>query len=318
MMQLVKYDAACRALSVAKSVDEAKDFRDKAEAMRAYARQAKNKQLEVDAAEIRFRAERRIGELMAAQRDAGLLANGGDAMRARVANGPEVSPPTLSEAGIDKHLADRARKYAAIPEDEFNGIVGEWRDRVEGEQERVRTNLLESGAAHVHVAANSGNNEWYTPPEIIEAARSVLGGFDLDPASSDLANKTVGAERYFTADDNGLELPWPAGRLWMNPPYSQPLVAQFCEKFVDAVSQGSTGIVLVNNATETAWFQGLADGATSVCFLRGRVKYLNDKGIPANTPLQGQALVYFGPDASRFKEVFSSLGLVLSRCRGGQ
>jgi hypothetical protein len=35
--------------------------------MRAYARQAKNKQLEIDASEIRFRAERRIGELMAAQ-----------------------------------------------------------------------------------------------------------------------------------------------------------------------------------------------------------------------------------------------------------
>ena len=42
---------------------DAKDIRDKAEAMRAYAKQAKNKELEIDAAEIRMRAERKVGEL---------------------------------------------------------------------------------------------------------------------------------------------------------------------------------------------------------------------------------------------------------------
>ncbi|TPN69767.1 hypothetical protein FJ980_32865, partial [Mesorhizobium sp. B1-1-5] len=66
---LVRYDAAVRALAEAKSVDEVKDLRDKAEAMRAYARQAKNKDLEADAAEIRIRAERRLGELIAEMRD---------------------------------------------------------------------------------------------------------------------------------------------------------------------------------------------------------------------------------------------------------
>lgn len=69
MGELVRYDQACQALAKAKSVDEAKDLRDKSEAMRAYARQANNKQLEVDAAEIRLRAERRLGELIQTQKE---------------------------------------------------------------------------------------------------------------------------------------------------------------------------------------------------------------------------------------------------------
>ncbi|GAA2867211.1 hypothetical protein GGQ99_001323 [Aminobacter niigataensis] len=65
---LIRYDAACRALAEAKSVDDVKDIRDSAEAMRAYAKQARNKQLEVDAAEIRIRAERRLGEMIRDQK----------------------------------------------------------------------------------------------------------------------------------------------------------------------------------------------------------------------------------------------------------
>ena len=49
-------------------VDEAKRIRDVADAMRAYAKQAKNRQLEIDAAEIRIRAERRVGELIFRQK----------------------------------------------------------------------------------------------------------------------------------------------------------------------------------------------------------------------------------------------------------
>lgn len=151
MTALVKYEAARKALAEAKSTDEVRKIRDTAEAMRAYARQAKDKQLEIDAAEIRIRAERRLGEMLAAQRaTAGL--NTGTAGKGRPKKGganeepPKDNRPTLAEAGIDKKLSSRAQKLAAVPEDEFEGELDEWRERVEKEKERVTTRLLSRGS----------------------------------------------------------------------------------------------------------------------------------------------------------------------------
>ena len=44
------------------------------------------------------------------------------------------------------------------------------------------------------------NCEWYTPPYIIEKAKLVLGTIDLDPASCEYANRTVGASKIYTAE----------------------------------------------------------------------------------------------------------------------
>lgn len=162
-----------------------------------------------------------------------------------------------------------------------------------------------------HVSNNSGNNEWYTPSVFVEAARDVLGGFDLDPASSEIANATVRASRIFTQDDNGLEQEWPVGRIWMNPPYAQPLMRQFADKFVKSVSEGSEGIVLVNNATETAWFQSLAGVCSAICFPKTRIRFLSPDGRASGAPLQGQAILYFGSDSLKFSNRFSGFGFVL-------
>ena len=159
-----------------------------------------------------------------------------------------------------------------------------------------------------HISHNSGNNEWYTPSEYIEAARVVMGGIDLDPASSDIANKTVKAEKYYTAEMDGLQKPW-HGRIWLNPPYSGELIQQFIEKLKISVNSGEVeqATVLVNNATETVWFNTLINLATAVMFPRSRVKFYMPDG-KTGAPLQGQAVIYVGSQAERFVSVFSKMG----------
>lgn len=162
-----------------------------------------------------------------------------------------------------------------------------------------------------HVSHNSGENEWYTPVEYIDAAREVLGSIDVDPASSDIANERVKAASYFTKDDNGLAHEW-HGNVWMNPPYAQPLIAQFCEKVVEEFEAGrvTAAIVLVNNATETRWFQGMTGSATAISYPAGRIRFIDPNGAPSGAPLQGQSFIYFGNESQTFLHVFRQFGFV--------
>lgn len=155
-----------------------------------------------------------------------------------------------------------------------------------------------------HVYFNNGNNEWYTPAEFIEAARKTLGTIDLDPASSKIANETVKATKFFTAEDDGLAQIW-EGNIWLNPPYSSGLIEKFADKLVH--SDYTAAIVLVNNSTDTEWFSWLAEIADAVIFPKGRVKFLKPDGTPG-APLQGQAILYFGNNVEAFKENFGKYG----------
>lgn len=162
-----------------------------------------------------------------------------------------------------------------------------------------------------HVGHNSGENEWYTPKEYIEAARAVLGEIDLYPASNDVANQVVKAAQIFTPDDDGLEQRWD-GRVWMNPPYAQPLITDFANKLAQSVREQTVtaACVLVNNATETAWFRAIADVSNAICFPSGRVRFWNPSKESA-TPLQGQAVLYAGPDVAKFCSEFASFGFLV-------
>jgi hypothetical protein len=127
---IVKYDAACKAVAEAKSVDEAKDIHDKAVAMEVYARQAKNKDLEADAKAIRMRAIRKLDELRRAQKETVGLNTGAKGIGKKAKGVRVAEKPTLASQGVDKNLAHKGRVLGAMSDEKFEEAVQEARDGV--------------------------------------------------------------------------------------------------------------------------------------------------------------------------------------------
>jgi phage N-6-adenine-methyltransferase len=136
------------------------------------------------------------------------------------------------------------------------------------------------------------NEELYTPAIYIEAARKVLGDFDLDPASCAKAQETVKAKAFYGIKDSSLNRDW-LGRVWLNPPYSQPNINDFTEKLISELSLAhvSAAILLTNNHTDTGWFHHCESIAAAICFTRGRIKFI-DAVRGEVMPTAGQAFFY--------------------------
>lgn len=194
-------------------------------------------------------------------------------------------------------------------------VADSWLDIAEKEEwstRQLREAVSKKGDKkdHNHRAQGTGENEWYTPAQYLDAAREVLGDIDLDPATSEKAQERVDAARWFTKEDDGLAQSW-AGRVWLNPPYSQPLIHQFVAKLVEEIEAGnvSEAIMLTHNYTDTGWFHLAEKVAANVCFTRGRIRFEGSDGSFA-APTQGQAFFYFGPHGGAFRQVFEQFGFV--------
>jgi len=302
--ELVHFDAARRALAEAHRIDEVKEIRDKAEALRQYIRQqGESLEMQNQAAEIKLRAERRAGEML---KEGDRAQSGDNLLRGNIMQPREA--PTLDELGISKIQSHRWQTEASLPEEEFERHIAETK---QSGGELTSTGLYNL-AKQPHVSRNTGNNEWYTPAKYIEAARQVMGCIDLDPASSDKANEIVKAARYYTVNNDGRRQPW-RGNVWMNPPYAQPLIAEFCDLLLQKYQSGEVGqaCVLVNNATETLFYQDMLKTCEAVCFIKGRVKFLDEQGMDSGAPLQGQTILYFGDHVVEFGIMFEPFGVIL-------
>ncbi len=123
---------------------------------------------------------------------------------------------------------------------------------------------------HVRGTFGTGENEWYTPQKHLDMARVVLGGIDLDPASCEVANRTIGAAQYFTEADNGLAHEW-HGRVWLNPPYAQPAIAQFADKMVHEwnCERIEAAIMLTHRYTEHKMVPYARSGRVSTLLYKG-------------------------------------------------
>jgi hypothetical protein len=118
---ILRYDEMCRSIAAAYAVDEVKHIRDKALAIEVYARQAKNVEAERQACEIRLRAERRTGQLLA-ERDKAKGARAPGTNRGATPSA-DTSASTLSGLGISHDQSANWQKLAAVPADRFEATV---------------------------------------------------------------------------------------------------------------------------------------------------------------------------------------------------
>jgi len=236
------------------------------------------------------------------------LSHGG----ARIGAGrPSVSSEKLTQEKVEEVFESQPSLFeieeiqlSIIPEPEIEIAV----DLIDEHPEAATAIIIK----HNHRAIGTGENEWYTPIEYIQAVKKVFSEIDLDPASSEQAQETVMAKSFFTINDNGLSKTW-NGKIFLNPPYTQPDIKNFIQKAVDEYSSGNIqeAIILTHNYTDTSWFHSAASKCSAICFTRGRIGFLSPEGKKA-APTQGQAFFYFGDTPDKFVNVFADYGQIFT------
>ena len=186
--------------------------------------------------------------------------------------------------------------------------------------------------AHQLVNQNSGNYELYTPPEITAAVRAMFGVIDLDPASSEIANKAVQAKQYFTEEDDGLSKEW-FGNVWLNHPFgkyekacSKNCKKKICErrgyhllkdfpgnnawinKLAESYESGQVeqALNIVFCSTSETWFKPLLKYPQ--CFIDGRTNFVKPDGTVDGSATKGCVITYLGEDVELFAKHFRQFG----------
>jgi phage N-6-adenine-methyltransferase len=223
---------------------------------------------------------------------------------------------TLPKGDPGQDVADRWRKAFCTKSDAGTEIDF---DKVKLALEDARLRCLriceQQNMGTIRGTEGTGEFERYTPAKYIEAVRVALGEIDLDPATSNQAQETVRALQYYTEKDDGLALQW-EGRVFLNPPYHRELAPAFIDKLVAEFAAGrvTAAILLVNNCTDTDWFDAAVRSCAGICFTHGRIKFHVPKGDDV-LPTQGQAFLYFGNDVQRFEDTFCIIGFCVRPTR---
>ena len=175
---------------------------------------------------------------------------------------------------------------------------------------------------------SSKSNDWNTPPEYIEAAREVMGGIGLDPASNEIANRIVRADKFFTEEDDGLSMPWISHSVFLNSPYGKTRNKSNQEIWADkmlreyALHNFGEGILLTKVVPGYEWFDILfCDLQPTVCITRGRIAFIRPEWITEdgtvnypkgdNRSKAASAFWYIGNDDRKFAKVFRKFGRII-------
>lgn len=132
--------------------------------------------------------------------------------------------------------------------------------------------------------------EWYTPPGLLTAIGLT---YDLDPCTPAGGLPWIPAARTVSLPDDGLSSVW-EGRVWLNPPYGPQT-----EHWLRRLAAHGDGIALVFARTETRWWHETVRAAHAVCFIAGRLTFV-DRHLRSGEGNAGgpSALIAYGQECA--------------------
>lgn len=146
MTMLAQYERARAALAEATKVEQVLSIRDELAHVKLYAKQIRDRALLADATEFQLRAERRLGVLLVAAKEAGQLADRG---RRKAETADSEPPATLDEIGVDRKLSAVAQRHAALSDDDFDHVVQATRERITAGRAKIIEEASINGARAV-------------------------------------------------------------------------------------------------------------------------------------------------------------------------
>ncbi len=175
----------------------------------------------------------------------------------------------------------------------------------------------------------SNSDAHFTPPHVVEATSTTLGGeIDLDPASCASANTVVRAKRYYTVADDGLVQPW-SGRVFVNPPGGKvggkSQAGLFFAKAVTMWLAGRVDAVVFLGFSLEILRLSQADASLPsalrfpICVPRERLAFLTDVGgtlVPQTSPTNANAVLFMPKtgqvdELAAFERAFARIGDVI-------
>jgi phage N-6-adenine-methyltransferase len=178
------------------------------------------------------------------------------------------------------------------------------------------------------VMMKTGDGERETPQDFFDNLNDILN-FSVDLCAT---KKNRKVKKYYSLKDNSFKKSW-RGICWMNPPYGngQQICDENCKKkscvdrgyhnkhFVPAIrdwieraskqakKHDSTIVCLVPARVETKWFFLIWKKASAVVFIKGRLKFSQQKNV-APFP---SCLAIFGKKTKSQMEKLSKIGQVI-------
>jgi len=136
-----------------------------------------------------------------------------------------------------------------------------------------------------------------------------MGNINLDPFTSEKANRKIKASSYFTKDHSALDEKW-WGNVWMNHPFSREMNKKCIEKLVSEYECGNVeqACCITFAATSEKWFRPLL--AYPQCFIHGRTNYYLPNGTKKKGVTKGSVVTYLGANVDKFVKIFSRIGTV--------